>query len=557
MRHRISAVLLLFLITASSAQAAPSSGNPGDEIGAESAAFKRRSVPVQAKETSPLKIELPSENEPLTPGVALKEFFVKEIRLEGVKEILLSELRPILKKFENQNLNLAKLNAIARNITQYYRLKGYITSRAFVPPQEVENGVVVIKVVEGRLGKVVINGNKLVKTDWLAGYVKMKTGEVIQYSKILQDLTRLNRNPDRQIRAALAPGAAPETSDILLDVKESRPYRFAYTFDDHGTRLSGRLRQGLFFQDSNLLGRDDVLYNNLTVSEGRDFLGEAVNYVYPVSPTGGRFIFSYAYSAVQLGKELKPLQIDGGANLWDLSYVQPVVDEANWSLDLDGGFAIKRIWSDLDGNANSRDRLSVVHFGPDVSVRDAWGTTNAKNDFVCGVSDFLGSDKDSFFADDLDISRVQPFFWNSVVVEHFQAQFSGDDLVSAQQIRAGGFDTVRGYEEGDSLGDYGFVESTEWRVPPYFIPKDFRVPGRKETFWEALQFLGFVDSASVHIHHPASGQDGDRKLVGMGFGVRFSLIDSVSAQVDCGWPVGDRSENGAGPRLHFGLTVPF
>ena len=62
---------------------------------------------------------------------------------------------------------------------------------------------------EGKLGKVIVRGNRHVRTNWLLGYMQSKAGEVIQYSKLLGDLTRMNSNPDRQVKAALAPGALP------------------------------------------------------------------------------------------------------------------------------------------------------------------------------------------------------------------------------------------------------------------------------------------------------------------------------------------------------------
>ncbi len=559
--------LLASLTVLSSLDAAPPSFNPASQIGAEATTFQRRSRPAAAKAPIVPEIQLPAEEEPVAPTVALKEFFVKEIKLEGSQQISLKELQPILAKFENKKLNLAKLRAIAKNITQYYRLKGFVTSRAFVPPQNVENEIVTIKIVEGKMGKAIITGNKYFKTDWLLQYLTIKPGDILAYDKLSEDLTRMNRNADRQVKAALAAGEVPETSDIILNVEEKYPAHFGYTFDNHGTRLSGLLRQGIEFRHSNLLGRDDTLYNVVNISEHGDFVGEAMNYIYPLSPTAGRLILSYAYSDVELGKELRPLNVKGGANIWGIGYLQPLADKTNWSLDLDSGFDMKEIWSTVNGQDNSRDHLRVVHFGPNLLVRDSWGTTTLKNDFVFGIPSFLGGNVkvDSrsnhpgaggqFFVDNIDLNRAQKFFWDSVVLARFQTQLTKYPLVSSQEFRAGGFDTVRGYGEGDSLGDYGFLQSTEWHIPPYFIPKDYKVPWQKQTFWEAVQFVGFADTSVVYLRHAGLNQSANRKLIGVGGGLRVNLTDSVSAQIDWAWPIGDKPVDGPGPRLHFGLNT--
>lgn len=411
--------------------------------------------------------------------------------------------------------------------------------------------------VEGRLGKVSVVGNARARSEWLEAYLRAKSGQVLRYSDIQRDLRRMNQNPSREVRATLAPGAEPGSSDLVLNVKENRPYRFGYSVDNHGTRLSGRVRQGLQYQQSDLLGRDDVLYNSFLISERADLVGDSISYVLPVSPNGGRFIFSYAYSKVELGKELKALDVDGDAHLASVGYGQTVLEGSYWTLDLNGAFELKEIKSTINDEENSHDRLRIVRFGPAVNVRDAWGSTSIRNDFVFGIPDFLGADDESFFVDELSVNRLQPFVAGSVLTGRFDAQWTDDSLVSAQQFRAGGYDTVRGYAEGDSLGDSGYLLSGEWRFPPYFIPESCRVPWRQETWRESLQWLLFADFASLDRRAVAPGQDDNRELAGAGFGARFELRDGLNFQVDCGWPIGDPPAEGRKARVHFGLNVPF
>jgi len=547
-----------YLLTSSSLKAATTSSNLTSQIGAESNSFERRSKPGTAEETSLPQIQLPAENEPVEASEAVKEFFVKKIQLEGVNAISLKQLDPILAKFENQNLNLVKLYSIAKNITQYYRLKGYITSRAYVPPQEITDGIVIIKVVEGKMGKVFVHGNKYVKTNWLTDYMTLKYGEVLQYSRLMRGLIGMNGNPDRQVTAALSPSTTPESSDITLDVKEQNPLHFAYTVDDYGTKVTGKIRQGLVFTDTNVLGRDDELDNTLNISDTAGFVGEAVNYSFPITPNGGRLNFSYTYSREALNQKMEPLDVRGGANTWGIGYVQPLVDELNWKLNIDSGIDIKNVWSMVSGQGNPTDRVRVLHVGPDLQVRDSLGSTEFKDDFNYGDPDLIDGNGSRFYMDDFSMNRQQKFFWDSVIVERFQAQMTGNSLVSVEQLEAGGFDTVRGYDENDSLGDYGFVENTEWHIPPYFLPKSWTIPWHHQSIWDAVQLVTFLDCASVHLRYPAAGDASERNLMGAGEGIRISLTKSINAQIDWGWPIGDKPVDGSrSGRLHFGAYIPF
>ncbi len=558
-----AALLTIFTVSTAYVGAAPE----GNQIGAQSEQFfQRETRPPERRPGVPPKPTAEDEEKAASPE-ALKEFFVKEIRVEGATVIPVSQLRPFAAKYENQMVNLVKLRAAARDITQYYRLKGFVTSRAFIPPQKIENQVVVIRVLEGKLGKATVMGNVFFSSDRILQYLTMAPGEVLKFVKLQGDMLRLNRNPDREVRAVLIPGGIPETTDVVLTVKDKFPVHVAHVFDNHGTRLSGRLRQGVQLRHNNLLGFDDQLFSTTLISEHGDFVGEGFSYALPLSPVGGRLIVSYSYTDVELGKELRPLDVKGGGNIWSMDYLHPIVDNANWTLDMEAGFDFKELWSTVNGQDNSRDHLRVAHFGPNMMVRDAWGSTSFKNDFVFGIPSFLGGNVkvDSrsntpgaggqFFKNELEVDRVQSFFWESVIIARFQAQLTQYRLVSAEQFAMGGYDTVRGYGQLDSLGDYGFLQSTEWRIPPYFIPKDFKIPGTKRNFWETVQFLAFADLAKTYLRGAVPPQDASKWLIGVGGGMRINFMDKISAQLDWGIPIGDTPEDGRETRLHFSLTT--
>ena len=129
-----------------------------------------------------------------------------------------------------------------------------------------------------------------------------------------------------------------------------------------------------------------------------------------------------------------------------------------------------------------------------------------------------------------------------------------DRLVTAEQFRIGGMSSVRGYAEGEALGDYGFNSTIELRVPPFFLPKE--IPWFKKSLLskETLQFVVFGDAAKAYLNKPRAGEDSSTLMTSAGVGVLFDLFRHVSLRMMLGFPLYERSEEENNPRLHFVLT---
>lgn len=86
-------------------------------------------------------------------------FFVREIKVTGNTRISTEELAPLLDVGEGDNLTLGILTLYANEVTAAYASRGYFLARAFIPEQEIQNGVILLQVVEGKLGNIEIKGN--------------------------------------------------------------------------------------------------------------------------------------------------------------------------------------------------------------------------------------------------------------------------------------------------------------------------------------------------------------------------------------------------------------
>ena len=562
-------VFLLVLLLVPNAPLFPQNPPPGSKVGPEEEAFRKHKREV-APEKKPI-IEYQVEEIP--PGAIVEtSFFVKQIVVEGQTPLEPSEIESVISPYENKTLALSSLREVARALTAAIRSRGYVTSRIFVPPQKVEEGIVHFKVLEGKIGKISVQGNKRFKEKFIKRILKARPGQILRYDRLEQDLLRLNTHPDREVRAILQPGEIPETSDLVLRVKETFPVHLGYSFDNYGTRLTGRLRHSIAMSHTNLLGLEDILQSRFVITDGGHFTGVATDYLLPLTSSTD-LTFNYTFVDTRLGKEFNDLKIRGKAHTFSPTLIRRIIDSDHLEGSAFVGFDFKEIETTEDRRPNSRDNLRILRLGPQFSERDKSGRTFFTSEFAFAFSGILGAsdkvDRNSsrreaggqFFRSVLEFGRLQRLPGEMFLLQRIAAHLTPNKLPASEQMRVGGAETVRGYPEGEFLGERGINISTELRFPCYFIPKDRRYPRTEDSIRDSLQWLGFFDLARVETKGAPELQASNRTLASVGMGLRFNLTRkllgrNVSARLDWGWPIGDRSTTKKrAPRLHFSLSV--
>lgn len=544
---------------------------PGSQIGPEEEAF-RKPRPEMEEEKKPV---IESE-EALPAGADIETpFYVKQITVEGETYLSPAEVKETLSPFENQNLTLGDLQKISRALTQKIRSKGYVTTRVYVPPQRIERGEVRLKVLEGKLGKINVEGHKRFKERLIKRQITSRPGETLRYNQIERDLLRLNTHPDREIRAVLLPGEVPETTDLLLKVSETFPMHAGYTFDNLGTQLTGRLRHGASFSHSNLLGFDDILQSRFLITDGGHFAGFSLDYLFPLTRKTD-LVFDYTTVDSRLGGDFNDDKIRGEASIYSFTFLHRLIDYGYLEGSFFAGFDFKEIETTQNRIQNSRDNLRILRLGPQLVTRDPWGRTFLTNEFSFGFDKILGAsdkvDRNSsrteaggqFFRSVLEFGRLQRLPKELFLLLRMSAHLTPDKLPSSEQMRLGGAETVRGYPEGDYLAEKGMNTSAEVRVPAFFIPRSWKFTKSQSLIRDTLQFLGFFDLGRASTKGvPPANQDSNRTLMGVGGGIRFNLSRkllgrNVSARLDWGYPIGEKpATEKRGGRLHFSLSLSF
>lgn len=492
-------------------------------------------------------------------------FFISKINIEENTVFSYEELSVYLKDFENRTLSFNDLRAAAQLITFHYRSNGYTTSRAYLPPQKIQNQTATIKVLEGRISKILVEDNKVFSKESYINAIHLKSDEIFRYQNLELNLYELNEKPDRRVKAYLQPSDEPTKSDIILKVTESNPLHPFVEFNNHGTKLTHRARYNTGFTHNNFLGHSDTLRTFLSYAEQQAVEAGSVSYTFPFEKTGTTLSFSASYSKSALAKHLRPFDVDGTSLSVSPSITQNFIRTSRFKLTGSLSLDIEDSKTTIADERSNYDRMRSLVFGPQMTFWDSMGKTIVQMAMHVGLPDFLGGLKSvdpkasrsntggEFTTFTGQVARIQRLPWPSTyLIAKVGGQWTDDSLTSLEQFRAGGAYTVRGYPESDAQGDYGYNFSTEFNTQVPFIPADWKVPFSKKSWKEAVWLVTFIEGAKTYLNErDAPTTVKDRFLLGTGAGVRLYVNDAISVQADFGFPIGDDSSDKNNMQTHL------
>jgi hemolysin activation/secretion protein len=540
---------------------------PGDNIGAQSERFqadtKARKDFLEAKKVKKPKVEVeePEKKKEQPSGV---QFHLREVILQGATLFPAKELAPFYQPLLNQSVRFDDLNAAAQRIKAYYFSKGYWTTLAFIPAQDVKDGKVTIQVAEGKMGELKIEGNKWFPKRLIRRYVHVKSGELLNMDRLQKGIQTLDENSDIEIKAVIDKGEKPQTSDVILKVKDRFPWHLGVSTDNAGTRLTGKSRTSLSLRSSNVLGLNDSLFSN-TMITSRSF-GQAVNYEIPVNTYGTTVGFNYSYFAMSLGKEYKAADIKGYSNTYTPYLSQALFTNESYQASVNAGLQIKCIKRSQDLVQTSDDQLRLPYLGFDLSALDRFrGQTSFSPQISFGTQDFLGaSARDhpsasragtgGFFANyTQSLKRIQAMPLKTYLVLKSQFQVPSHTLPSSEQFQLGGINSVRGYPEGDYSADIGASFNADWVCPLTFLPEKWQVP-YAGSIGKLIDVVAFTDLGGGKLKKVLPGELHDKFLMGVGGGFRIHLGNNLYLRLEWAQAIGDRPTGGSGPaNFHFGV----
>ena len=501
-------------------------------------------------------------------------FGIYEYRVEGNSLLPDAAVERAVMPHMGDARTLADVEAARQNLARQYHDAGYLTVQVAIPEQQVTEGVVVLQVVEVPVSSLKVMGsNYHLPSQIKATVSELGEGKVPNFNRMQQQLTELNRAADIKVSPVLKPGTEPGTVAVQLEVDDQLPFHGNVEFNTRqglntsATRVSAGLRYDNLWQEGHSVGI------NLQASpqSAREVRSVSLNYLMP-NGSGGQSLSLYAASSrsqMDVLYNQPGLGLVGNTDMAGVRQTIPLAGAEDLFQTMSFGLDYKVIRQTLSLTGVSSASPTIRYAPLGISYRAMWLKHQPQPSvfdagLVMGWRGLLSNSDARFEAKRPGSSasfmalrlggQVSESVQKWTLTGRADLQLASGPLLPSEQYSAGGADTVRGYYEGERLGDQAIRMSFE-----------LVSPSRTDTWlgsgWR-VQWLGFVDEAMVQTLQPATGQAGHSSLVGLGGGVRMSGPNGLGVQLDVARALRNGDVSGGGTRkgdwrLHARMTWEY
>ena len=504
-----------------------------------------------------LKVEKAKIEEYATKGV-----YVENIEVSPSQILTEDEIKEIVEDYTQTNITFDQLKELVNRINKLYLDKGYVTARAYIPEQTIENGKIKIELLEGKVGEITIKGNKWTRTKYIKDRINAKEDSIFNIMELENDMTLFNRyNDGVKLTGDLNRGAKKMgTTDIELEVHEKSPFHVTAILDNAGRDTIGKVRGGFILQDDSLFGMRDKL--TLGTYFSRYSVTPFADYNIPVNKKDGRIGFSFSSSNSKIGNgAYRMFNIKSRSQNYSIYFNQPIIRKPYMELSSISSLEYKQATTSFDGEDLYTDRIPTVKTGLNFrydTQRGIWYLNQS-----VGYAMPLFDRAINYVKIEGGALRLHDF--GRGVVGQIRANYQvipKDDVPYADQFTIGGIASVRGYSEGLLIGRSGYVVSGELLFP--LAPRT-RVDKKTN---EVKNFIGNYVKGFVFCDHGmvfpykgtglgAEGYNHDDILLSAGFGARINLPGDLSLRLAWGIPL-MRNKFETPPtcgRFHFELSL--
>lgn len=407
---------------------------------------------------------------------------IQSIELKGATRLSARDVASLVAPWVGRCLGVNDLNALLGAITEHYVALGYVTTRAYLPQQDLNDGVIEVVVLEGRIEA--LESTTEVPTSrelWMASPTAV--GEVLNLRDLEQLTDQLNRLPSRRSTIELVPGESPGDSRVQLNSEGGRPLRLALGRNNNGSESTGEQQWQLGVEWDSPLGLADQfvaqLGHDVTQQPGRGSADQYLSWRVPY----GYWNLSYAWTASDyhtVGEaDGFEFDLDGASERHRLQVERMLHRDDISTTSASLGLSRLSTRNYVEGARSdvSSHRLTELGIGLNHGRRIGTALVNVDLGWQKGLT-LLGADTRSdplpgtpdpqFNKATLTLSYLQPF---SVAGQRLSfsslahGQWSDDVLYSPQRLSLGGQSSVRGFKEQTLSGDSGGYWRNEirWR----------------------------------------------------------------------------------------------
>ncbi|HBB30419.1 MAG TPA: ShlB/FhaC/HecB family hemolysin secretion/activation protein [Cyanobacteria bacterium UBA9273] len=506
----------------------------------------------------------PSPTAPNSPTIQ-----IQKINVTGSTVFGFDLIDPIVQSLQGRILTLEQLRQVADTITQLYLDRGYITSRAILVDQVITNGIVEIRIFEGVLEDIHIEGNRRVNPNYIKSRLQLGAGIPLNTAQLEDQLRLLRADPSfENVEASLRAGTQIGKSILIVRVTEAKSLTGSVSTDNSSSYSVGSERVGVNLRYRNLTGYGDEISTSYSRSTTGGSNTVELGYRIPFNPKNGTIQLQMTLDSNRVtAQPFAQFGIKGKSESYEISVRQPLVRTPREELALSFGFNFRNGQTFLFDNIPTRfgigpneegvSRTSVIKFGQDYLQRDTKGAWALRSLFSLGTGWFDATINPDpipdgrFFSWLAQVQRVQILGQDNTLLVGADLQLTPNSLLPSQQFVIGGGQSLRGYRQNTRVGDNGLR----------FFLEDRITLERNAAGIPIFQLTPFFDAGWVW-NHPDNPNllPSQRFLAAIGVGIIWQPLPKLSLELDYGFPLvelKDRGTNAQDEGFYFNVRYQF
>ncbi|MCC7411216.1 MAG: ShlB/FhaC/HecB family hemolysin secretion/activation protein [Gammaproteobacteria bacterium] len=524
-----------------------------------------------------------------------EKIVVQRFELDNVVErpefgITLDQLQAIVeaKRAERpEGFTVGRLQEVATAVTQFYRAQGLILAQAYIPTQDVADGIVHVAVLEGRLGRVLTEGNKQYSAKLLEQPFESLIDQPVTKEQMEQVLLSVTDYPGVSLFGVFQPGQLVGTADLVLKVQDERRVDARVTADNHGLPETGQRRYRLEVDINNVTKAADKL--SLTTqftARPRDAFFWRAAYERPLwFDPSYKLSASFDENKFDVLGAFRKLQSWSGTRNAHLALEKTFIRSRQRNLYGKIDLARKRALTKQRGREQSVDNLTELALEVNYDSVDARfaGLNFAQLQLTHGFNELFGAmggqgtvsmasvppsrrgESGRFATGDFDklflsyqrlqaLSIISEKLAQHSMLLRLEGQYSSDLLTPLEQFSIGGPTSVRAFQPAEALFDKGYFASLEWIINAPLI-HDRPSPFGNRTWGELLRLHLFYDRAYGVLNDPLPSENESQLYDGAGFAISFDNPNEFSFRITLAHPIFEpQPQNGKDPQAWVDLT---
>jgi hemolysin activation/secretion protein len=496
------------------------------------------------------EVELDHGTAPAIPKTDNIKIIVNGLKITGANAYSETDLIALTNFNSGSELALADLRRMALKIVDFYHRNGYFVAQAYLPVQDIKDGIVTIAVIEGHYGKVTLHNRTNLSAGLANTYLSgLSNGDLITSAPLENSLLLLSDLPGVRIKSTLTKGGSIGSSDLIIDITPEQRVTGSIDADNAGNRYTAANRIGATINLNNAVGLGDIAtLRTLTSGSGLNYA--RASYQLQI----GRMKAGVAYSslAYALGQEFESLQANGTANIASLYGSYPLIRSRNNNLYFQLAYDAKTFQDKVNSTSIVTDkRAGVLMTSLNGDHRDnfagggmnsfslSWaaGNIDLQTPALQTIDAVTVQSNGAYSKLGFNLMRLQSITDFTSFYAQVNGQYASKNLDVSEKMELGGMYAVRAYPEGEAYADQGYILNLETRT---LLPKFSELISGK------MQLIGFADTGTVKTNkNPWLAEQNSRTLSGAGIGLNWTGTNNFVLKTFYAWKLGSETATSA------------